>query len=116
MFIETHQSILKLGTSFAFMRVMSEKQIQEWPKIHRRIVLMCGLIGMLLGLLMAIWNSDVFGWALLKVAGLGTCFAWASDVVVKRLMKAWLESKLQEIEKASAAAALKHAQPHGAKA
>lgn len=101
---------------FALKWVMSEHKFQEWPKIHRRIVLMCGLVGMLLGLLMAIWNSDVFGWALLKVAGLGACFAWASDVVVKRLMKAWLESKLQELEKAAQQSALKHPQPQGAKA
>ncbi|MFZ5805729.1 MAG: hypothetical protein ACOY3I_00775 [Verrucomicrobiota bacterium] len=89
---------------------MTEKD-QAWFKTRRDVILLTGLSGMLIGILIGTWNADVLGWALLRVAVLGVSFAWAARVVVHRLMRAWLESKVKESEIQAIAAAKKGASP-----
>ena len=77
------------------MRVTATRSL---PPIWRRFVISCALIGALVGVVFGSWNQDDIGWSVVRCAVLAVAFAWGAKVLVKNLMKAWMETKLEEVE------------------
>jgi hypothetical protein len=73
------------------------ESFRVWMEANR-LVPIAAFIGLLIGLVIGVWNEDQIGWSLLRMAGLGIVFAWGARVITRSLLKAWMEMRLNELE------------------
>jgi hypothetical protein len=74
-----------------------KETLQSW-KYTFQLVPAAGLVGATIGFFVGSHNEDQVGWALLRMVCFAVFFAYAARYILKTLMRAWVESKIHELE------------------